>query len=177
MTARVNGGPCCADGCPRTAFAKGLCGMHYDRQRRTGALDLAPRTSFEDRLWQRVEKRPDGCWVWVAALNGSGYGVVGRDSKVYRVHRIVYELLVRSIPDGLDLDHLCRNRACCNPAHLEPVTNRENWLRGQHPTAVTVRTDRCQRGHSMADAQTRPNGSRYCKPCAKAAQLRRRGAA
>lgn len=135
--------------------------------------------SFEERLWARIDKAaPDGCWVWTGALNASGYGAVGRDSKVLRVHRVTYELLVGPIPDGLQLDHLCRNRACCNPEHLEPVTNRENWLRGQHHTAVMLRDGVCKRGHQMTAENTRvrSDGSRCCRECNRlmAAERRRR---
>lgn len=93
--------------------------------------------SFEERLWQRVDKTaPNGCWLWLGALNGSGYGAVGRDNKVLRVHRVTYELL------------------CCNPEHLEPVTNEENWRRGQHHTAVMLRENKCKRDHEMTAASS-----------------------
>lgn len=124
--------------------------------------------SFEERLWQRVDKTaPNGCWLWLGALNGAGYGAVGRDNKVLRVHRVTYELLVGPIPEGLQLDHLCRNRACCNPEHLEPVTNEENWRRGQHHTAVMLRENKCKRDHEMTKENTywRKNGGRLCRQC------------
>lgn len=92
-----------------------------------------------------------------------------------RVHRVVYELLVGPIPEGLQLDHLCRNRVCGNPDHLEPVTNRENWIRGENLTARTVRNDICQRGHPFsANARVRPNGSRTCRACERLAYERRK---
>jgi hypothetical protein len=121
---------------------------------------------FEPRFWRRVDRTsPDGCWNWTGALNAAGYGAVGCNNKVLRTHRVAYELLVGPIPEGLQLDHLCRNRACCNPAHLEPVTNRENWMRGQHRVAKFQRGE-CQRGHDQAThTYTRPSGVSYCRQC------------
>lgn len=126
------------------------------------------RKTFEERLWERIDKTaPNGCWLWQGALNAAGYGAVGKDNKVLRVHRVTYELLVGPIPEGMQLDHLCRVRACCNPQHLEPVTNKENWLRGQHHTAVMLRENKCKRGHEMTEENTywRKNGGRLCRAC------------
>lgn len=76
----------------------------------------------------RCEITPNGCWEWQGARQ-RGYGRIRSGANVLRVHRVTYEAMVGPIPDGLDLDHLCRNRSCCNPAHLEPVTRRENLFR------------------------------------------------
>src|SRR5450755_3951408 len=75
----------------------------------------------EERFWARVDKQTDGCWVWTGALR-TGYGTLSVSGKNVPAHRFSYELLVGIIPDGLQIDHLCRNRACVNPEHLEPVT-------------------------------------------------------
>lgn len=86
-------------------------------------------------LWQRVARRMsygDGCWEYLGALNGGGYGVVGVSkprSKQFRAHRVMYEHFVGPIPEGFDLDHLCRNRKCVRPDHLEAVTRKENLRR------------------------------------------------
>lgn len=72
-----------------------------------------------------------GCWVWLGPFNRNGYGRAWFEGAREMVHRLVYRLLVGPIPDGLVLDHLCRERCCANPAHMEPVTVRENTLRGE----------------------------------------------
>jgi hypothetical protein len=83
----------------------------------------------EDRFWANVDQSGD-CWLWMGART-RGYGRFEVDGKGMAVHRFAYELLIGPVPEGLQIDHLCRNRPCVNPAHLEPVTNRENTMRGQ----------------------------------------------
>lgn len=73
----------------------------------------------------------DDCWNWQGAVTSSGYGSVGHRGRIWSTHRLAYELLIGPIPDGLQIDHLCRNKLCCNPWHLEPVTVQENRRR-QH---------------------------------------------
>lgn len=90
----------------------------------------------EARFWSRVERRLDGCWQWTGPQDHGGYG---RISSI-RVHRYAYELLVAPIPEGLTIDHLCQNRLCVNPAHLEPVTMIENIRRGVVNRGLTVRS-------------------------------------
>lgn len=131
----------------------------------------------EDRFWEKVDKREDAvCWDWTGALKANGYGQMlihrdGRYCKVH-VHRFAYELLVGPIPEGLDLDHLCRNRKCVNPAHLEPVTRRENILRGQHRNILSHHANTCKHGHSLLDAYVGKNGNRTCRTCMCAHQRR-----
>ena len=73
------------------------------------------------------------CWVWQRATSSNGYGRGYANGITCQAHRMVYERMIGSIPDGLDLDHLCRNRACVNPEHLEPVTRLVNVARGTNP--------------------------------------------
>ena len=120
---------CSAPDCPLPTFATGLCGAHYSRLRRTGSLGVKPIARydlpFEERLAANVVIT-GFCWLWVGPNDGRGYGKVVRSK---RAHVWVYENLVGPVPDGLELDHLCRIKACCNPDHVEPVTHRENMRR------------------------------------------------
>jgi hypothetical protein len=120
-------------------------------------------------LFERLEEKidltdPGGCWPWLGT-RPNGYGMVDVDGPMRKAHRVLYELVVGPVPGGLVLDHLCRNRACVNPDHLEPVTQRENALRGIGPTAENARKRRCLHGHPF-DAVA-PDGHRVCRTCAR----------
>lgn len=120
------------------------------------------------RFWEKVEKPSQAdCWPWLAGCTSRGYGDFYYDGKQVRAHRFAYELLVGPIPEGLQLDHLCRVRHCVNPQHLEPVTHRENVLRGIGPTAEQARRTHCIHGHPFSEDNLRigANGRRYCRAC------------
>ena len=109
------------------------------------------------------------CWIWQGTVHArSGYPRIWRDGKDHRAHRWMYEQLVGPIPDELTLDHLCFVRSCVNPAHLEPVTNVENSMRGNSPWARNARKTHCKRGHPFDEKNTfvRKTGARACRACA-----------
>lgn len=140
-----------------------------------------PKASQADRFWAKVNKTAT-CWLWTGALRGNGYGILrigpATASMMY-AHRYSYELLVGPIPDGLQIDHLCRVRGCVNPAHLEPVTSRENNLRSESPSAKQWRAGVCGRGHPKTpeNAYIRPDtGSRDCLACRRENKQRARTA-
>lgn len=129
----------------------------------------ATTTDRESAFWSLIARGSEyECWLWQGGLTSKGYGrfSVGRHGNVV-AHRFAYELLIGPIPDGLVIDHLCRNRACQNPAHMEPVTNQVNVLRGVGPTAQLARRTHCTNGHEYTPANTylRPDGGRRCVTC------------
>jgi hypothetical protein len=110
------------------------------------------------------------CVVWTGAKQRDGYGTFQMDGKSSLAHRVSYEALVGQVPTGLELDHLCRVRACVRPDHLEPVTTRVNVLRGEGPTAVNAAKTHCPQGHPYSPENTRkrPCGRRMCRTCDRA---------
>ena len=139
---------------------------------------------IEDRFWPKVDKngpvpayRPDfgPCWLWTAKTT-RGYGKIGHGSRIdgteghLSAHRVSYEIHRGPIPDGLEIDHLCRVRKCVNPDHLEPVTHIENIRRGETGQATAVRQrakTHCPKGHpySGSNLVVETNGSRGCRTC------------
>lgn len=133
----------------------------------TGGFVMPRRTqTVEERFWNKVHKTT-GCWYWEGALV-RGYGQFGlrKGARIY-AHRFSYELLIGSIADGLFIDHLCRNRACVNPVHMELVTNKENALRGVGAPAINARKTHCKNGHALMGKNIYRNwrGGRECKIC------------
>lgn len=122
-----------------------------------------------DRFAEKIALTENGCIEWVASLNNMGYGTFafgGGKSTV--AHRWSYEHHVGPIPEGMSLDHLCRNRACVNPSHLEPVTQGTNLLRAVGVGKANTRKTHCPAGHPYAGdnlymAPSRPN--RMCRTC------------
>lgn len=112
------------------------------------------------------------CWLWYGSTNKDGYGRSGkqRQGKPYLAHRWVYEELVGPIPEGLTLDHLCRNPTCVNPQHLEPVPIAENCRRGARATQT-----HCKYGHEFTEENTyrRAHGRRECRVCIREREKRR----
>lgn len=133
--------------------------------------------TLEDRLLRSISVHPvTGCFEWVATFRRA-YGAISIRHKLYAAHRVAYETWVGPIPDGLTLDHLCRNPRCVNPLHLEPVTMRENVLRGDSLPAKNIVKTHCIRGHAFDDTNTyhRARGSRtgrQCRRCHRELQAR-----
>src|ERR1019366_2581496 len=119
------------------------------------------------RFWGKVRISENGCWLWKPRATAYGYGDfrIGAPRKHWRAHRLAYLWTVGSIPDGLQLDHLCRVRSCVKPSHLEAVTPRVNLLRGNTAAAKNSRKTHCKIGHPF-NQQSAANRKRYCRPCA-----------
>ena len=177
---RARAADCSVDGCVSESGRRGLCCKHYKRWRKHGDVEweghLLP---VSVRLWRSVDKcgpewRPgDRCWTWTGTLSSTGYGRISDNGVTRPTHVLTYQWANGPIPDGLVIDHLCRNTVCCNPAHLEPVTNRVNVLRGVGITAVNARKTHCKRGHPFDEANTkRVKKGRECRTCRR---LRKRG--
>lgn len=127
------------------------------------------------RLRDRISETEGGCWSWAGMKTWNGYGAIktprqkGQPRTDIRIHRLVYTELVGEIPSDLCLDHLCRNRLCCNPDHLELVTLAENTIRGR--IARGGGRNKCARGHEFTSENTynRRDGQRECRKCRNAA--------
>jgi hypothetical protein len=131
--------------------------------------------TLEERFWIKVKKQR-GCWPWIAHVDAGGYGRLNVGGSSRMAHRFSYELLVQKIPAGKFIDHLCRNRKCVNPAHMEVVTFEENILRGVNPAAMNKRKRSCLRGHPLRgeNVYVGPSGRRTCKTCRKISDAKRR---
>lgn len=179
---------CSVDGCTDPVYRRVWCNAHYLRWRRHGdpmaggkrrlVADVALLTRFS---WG-TRYRGSPCMVF-ASTNSNGYGVVGVDGRTVRAHRALYERWFGSIPSGLELDHLCRNRACINPAHLEPVTHAVNMERSPFRGALGEfhrSKTHCPQGHPYDEENTyvyaKKNGGsgRQCRTCHRDRQRRRR---
>ena len=124
------------------------------------------------RFWEKVSESENGCWEWLPPTNEHGYGIFWTGQRKQVAHRFLYETIIGKVPDGFELDHLCRNPKCVNPKHLEAVTHQENCQRGCGgiKTGLMNRAKtHCPQGHAYDEQNTYtfPNGSRGCRICSR----------
>lgn len=172
---------CSIELCENPAISRGWCSKHYSRWLRLGDPRARIQGKFSgragveipvaERAWRYIQRdRATGCWNWTGA-KANGYGRISTSGRRdENAHRALYEVLVEKIAPGLVLDHLCRNTACVNPAHMEPVTVAENTRRGMAGDRARNKTH-CKNGHEFTPENTRlarrPSGSlqRVCRAC------------
>jgi hypothetical protein len=176
---------CSIPDCGRLVHGHGWCKLHYDRWEHHQSPYWEPQPlSPEKRFWAKVNKdgpipelRPDlgPCWVWIGAKS-RGYAHLKVNGRVHKGHRWAYEHFIGLIPEGLEPDHLCRNRGCVNPAHLEPVPHKENSLRGISFAAENAAKTHCPKGHpyDLFNTWRGRSGKRFCRMCASAREAQRK---
>jgi hypothetical protein len=175
---------CTIEGCERTKWARGYCGRHYQRFRTYGdpmftKLPMKVDGTPEERFWAKVNA-DEVCWEWMAATDRGGYGVFNPNGTLVRAHRFAWENLVGPIPEGLHIDHLCRNRICVCIDHLEPVTPKMNHERGTSVVRRKIQAatiTHCPRNHEYNEENTNVNkrtGARKCLTCHRDNERRRR---
>lgn len=128
------------------------------------------QSPLKKRIWRFITVgTPNGCCIWTGGLNKYGYGKVWVDEthRAVAAHRVIWEMVNGPIPAEVECDHLCRNRACVNPRHIELVTTKTNILRGASWAAVNAKKTHCIRGHPFDETNTylRPKGGRGCRIC------------
>lgn len=145
------------------------------KERAVDSLSALQHARLLERFEKNVDRRDDGCWDWTGVRHGKPYrhyGYVGFNGVRISAHRLAYHWRYGPVPDGLTVDHLCRNTLCVNPAHLEAVTNRENILRGNGVPSRNARKTHCKRGHTLGGENLLrlSNGDRICRTCQRARQ-------
>lgn len=162
---------CSVSGCSDGCVGFGLCSKHYQRFRRHGSTDKPPRgIPVEQRFWSQVKKgEPDQCWPWTKFIRKDGYVNFKVRGRILLAHRWSYMQVHGEIGPEIKIDHECNNRSCVNPAHLRPLTIRENTLRSAiAPAAINARKTHCPQGHPYSPENTiREKTGRRCRTCAR----------
>lgn len=182
--------PCSEPQCPDPVCARGLCLHHYRRWCRANPEEVQTHLRFPENLLRRLRFDPPtsmltGC-ITFTGCTVDGYGTISVAGKMQKAHRMAWELARGPVPEGLELDHLCHgaddscpggascpHRACCNPGHMEPVTKRENGVRGRRNVEKLARTH-CLNGHEWTEENTYrwSDGARRCRLCQREASAR-----
>lgn len=159
---------CTVAKCPGSVVGWGYCATHYANWRHTGDPLAAP-VAWRTRFFMKVDRRSDDeCWPWLGAINATtGYGYFNQEGQTRLAHGVAYEIGIGPVPDGLQLDHQCRNRPCVNWHHLMPVTAHENILRSNGASAQYARRTHCSHGHPFTPENTHwAADGRRCLTCA-----------
>lgn len=163
---------CSIADCTRPRRKREWCQTHYEYWRRNGKP--TPPTP-EQKFWGFVIPADTGCWEWTGYRDRDGYGICTWGGKHARAHRVAYEMLFGYLDADRALDHLCKNRSCVRPQHLEPVTWQQNNARSGSLSALNARKTHCSRGHEFTDENTRVSGGkRACRTCDAMRARRRR---
>ncbi len=138
---------------------------------------MAPKPRPALERFEAMIDRSGECWQWTGSIRPNGYASFYVDNKTTSAHRFAYTAFIGPIPEGLVIDHLCRNRSCVKPAHLESVPQRQNVLRGASVTAEVVRRNSCVNGHELTEDNVyrwrgRPD-QRMCRACHRVRQYAR----
>lgn len=166
---------CSSPGCLQPHRARGWCKAHYMKLWSAGAFPKRRKASLPERFWKFVAVRSKfECWDWMG-MTSRGYGQFVKDGRTQYAHRIAFWLQGGVIPEGMQIDHLCRNRLCQNAAHMEPVTPRENSRRSLSPSAWNAVKTHCKQGHEFDKANTyiTKKGARQCRTCQRLGWRRR----